>query len=62
MFASDTVSATTVRIHAGKRCGCLTALLDTAKVAAPVLALRLWQQKDVQVRRCADTRTPKESL
>ncbi|HSG87043.1 MAG TPA: glycerol-3-phosphate acyltransferase [Candidatus Limnocylindrales bacterium] len=41
-FVSDTVSATAVRMQAGPRYGCLTALLDMAKVAVPTLAVRLW--------------------
>jgi len=41
-FVSDSVSATAVRMTLGRRFGCLTALLDMAKVALPVLAFRLW--------------------
>ncbi len=41
-FTSDIVSATSVRIALGPRYGCLTSLLDMAKVAIPTLALRLW--------------------
>jgi len=41
-FISDSVSATAVRLTLGPRFGILTALLDMAKVAIPVLALRLW--------------------
>jgi glycerol-3-phosphate acyltransferase PlsY len=40
-FTSDAVSATSVRMKLGKRYGLLVALLDMAKVAVPVLALRL---------------------
>ncbi len=40
-FISDSVSATAVRMTLGRRFGCLTALLDMAKVGLPVLALRL---------------------
>lgn len=36
------VSATTVRVHLGRRYGCVTALLDMAKVAVPTLVFRLW--------------------
>jgi len=42
VFVSDSVSATAVRMTLGRRYGCLTALLDMAKVAIPVLAWRLW--------------------
>jgi glycerol-3-phosphate acyltransferase PlsY len=41
-FETDSVSATAVRVHVGTRYGCLTAVLDMAKVALPVLAFRLW--------------------
>jgi glycerol-3-phosphate acyltransferase PlsY len=41
-FVSDSVSATAVRMQAGSRFGCLTAILDMAKVAVPTLAFRLW--------------------
>ena len=41
VFTSDAVSATAVRMKLGKRYGLLVALLDMAKVAIPVLALRL---------------------
>jgi glycerol-3-phosphate acyltransferase PlsY len=41
-FTSNIVSATSVRLALGSRYGCLTSLLDMAKVALPVLALRLW--------------------
>jgi len=44
-FVMDTVSATTMRIHAGTKYGCLTAIFDMAKVAIPVLTLR-WLQPD----------------
>lgn len=40
-FTSDAVSATTVRLQLGPRYGCLTSLLDMAKVFVPTLALRL---------------------
>jgi glycerol-3-phosphate acyltransferase PlsY len=40
VFVMDTVSATTMRVHAGTRFGCLTALLDMLKVALPTLVLR----------------------
>lgn len=40
-FTSDAVSATSVRMKLGKRYGLLVALLDMAKVAIPVLVLRL---------------------
>lgn len=42
VFDSDLVSATTVSKNMGARYGCLVSLLDMAKVAFPVLALRLW--------------------
>jgi len=42
-FVMDSVSATTMRVHAGTKYGCLTAIFDMAKVAIPVLAIRLWQ-------------------
>ena len=41
-FISDSVSTTAVRMTLGRRFGCLTALLDMAKVAIPVAAFRLW--------------------
>jgi glycerol-3-phosphate acyltransferase PlsY len=40
-FVSDSVSATAVRMQAGSRFGCLTAILDVAKVAIPTLVVRL---------------------
>jgi glycerol-3-phosphate acyltransferase PlsY len=40
-FTSDAVSATSVRMKLGKRYGLLVAFLDMAKVAVPVLVLRL---------------------
>ena len=40
-FTSDAVSATSVRMKLGKRYGLLVALLDMAKVAIPVLVLRV---------------------
>lgn len=40
-FTSDSVSATAVRMKVGRRYGILTACLDMAKVAIPVLAFRL---------------------
>ncbi len=45
-FVSDTVSATAVRMQAGPRYGCLTALLDMAKVAIPTLAFRIWMPEE----------------
>jgi glycerol-3-phosphate acyltransferase PlsY len=42
-FEADSVSATGVRIQLGTRYGCLTSLLDAAKAAIPLLALRAWQ-------------------
>jgi len=42
VFVSDSVSASAVRMTLGRRFGCLTAMLDMAKVAIPVLAFRLW--------------------
>ena len=42
-FRSGAVSATTVNLQLGPRFGCLTSILDIAKVAVPALALRLWQ-------------------
>jgi glycerol-3-phosphate acyltransferase PlsY len=41
VFTSDAVSATSVRMKLGKRYGLLVAFLDMAKVALPVLVLRL---------------------
>jgi len=41
-FTSNIVSATSVRLALGPRYGCLTSLLDMAKVALPVLMIRLW--------------------
>lgn len=41
VFTSDAVSATVVRMKLGKRYGLLVALMDMAKVAIPVLVLRL---------------------
>lgn len=43
MFVMDTVSATTLRIQAGTRYGCLTAALDMVKAALPTLGLWLWK-------------------
>jgi len=40
-FTSDAVSATSVRMKLGKRYGLIVAALDMAKVALPVLVLRL---------------------
>lgn len=46
MITSDTVSATSVRAQLGPVYGCLTALLDMAKVALPVFLLkRLFPQE-----------------
>jgi len=42
-YRSDAVSATMVNLQLGPRYGCLTSLLDILKVAAPALAIRLWQ-------------------
>jgi glycerol-3-phosphate acyltransferase PlsY len=42
VFVSGSVSASAARITMGRRYGCLTALLDMAKVAIPTLAFRLW--------------------
>jgi acyl phosphate:glycerol-3-phosphate acyltransferase len=41
LFVTDSVSATAARHHLGARWGCLTAILDMAKVLAPTLAVRL---------------------
>lgn len=46
VFVSDSVSATAVRMTLGRRYGCLTALLDMAKVAIPTLLFRLWAPDD----------------
>jgi len=43
VFESDSVSASMMRINAGTRYGCLTAILDILKVFIPTLAVRLWQ-------------------
>ena len=43
VFVSDSISATAVRMTAGVRYGCLTSVLDMAKVAIPTLAFRLWK-------------------
>ena len=43
VFETNSVSATAVRVHVGTRYGCLTAILDMAKVALPTLAFKLWQ-------------------
>jgi glycerol-3-phosphate acyltransferase PlsY len=40
VFTSDSVSSTAARIHLGTRFGCLTALLDMAKVFVPTLLFR----------------------
>jgi len=42
VIETDLVSSTAVQLRLGSRYGCLTGLLDVAKVALPVLALRLW--------------------
>jgi glycerol-3-phosphate acyltransferase PlsY len=42
-FRSTAVSATTVNLQLGPRYGCLTSILDMLKVAAPALAVKLWQ-------------------
>jgi acyl phosphate:glycerol-3-phosphate acyltransferase len=39
-FVMDTVSATTVNAHVSKKLGCITALLDMAKVMIPTLIAR----------------------
>jgi acyl phosphate:glycerol-3-phosphate acyltransferase len=39
-FTSDIVSATSVRLALGRRYGCLTSVLDMAKVAVPTLVIR----------------------
>lgn len=41
VFESDSVSASMVRLQLGTRYGCLTAILDMAKVALPTLAFKL---------------------
>ena len=41
VFESDSVSASMVRLQVGTRYGCLTAILDIAKVALPTLAFKL---------------------
>ena len=41
VFESDSVSASMVRMQVGTRYGCLTAILDIAKVALPTLAFKL---------------------
>lgn len=40
---TNTVSATTIRMHLGARYGCLTSILDMLKAALPALVFRLWQ-------------------
>jgi glycerol-3-phosphate acyltransferase PlsY len=42
VFVSDSISATSVRIHLSARYGCLTAILDMAKVAVPTFMLKRW--------------------
>lgn len=42
VLESDAVSPMVVRLHLGSRYGCLTGLLDIAKVVLPALALKLW--------------------
>jgi glycerol-3-phosphate acyltransferase PlsY len=42
-FVMDTVSATSVHTNIGKKYGCLTALMDMAKVTIPTVAMGLWQ-------------------
>jgi len=39
VFGSDSISATVVSQNLGKKFGCITSLLDMAKVAAPVLIM-----------------------
>lgn len=40
VFTSDSVSATSVRMQLGARLGCLTSLLDMAKVGVPTVIVR----------------------
>jgi glycerol-3-phosphate acyltransferase PlsY len=42
-FKSDAISASTVRMHVGRRHGCLTSILDMLKAAVPALAFKVWQ-------------------
>lgn len=42
-FESDAISATAVRFQLGARYGCLIAILDALKAAAPALAFKVWQ-------------------
>ena len=42
-FESDSISATAIRFRMGGRYGCLVAILDMLKAAAPSLAFKLWQ-------------------
>jgi glycerol-3-phosphate acyltransferase PlsY len=41
LLESDVVSPTTLRLHLGRRYGCLAAVFDISKVAVPALALKL---------------------
>jgi glycerol-3-phosphate acyltransferase PlsY len=41
MFHATSISATTIRVKAGPKYGCLTSILDMVKAFAPTLALRL---------------------
>lgn len=41
-FLMTAVSATSISLRAGPKFGCLTTLLDMAKVALPTLAFQLW--------------------
>lgn len=40
VFSMDTISATTMRTHAGVRYGCLTAVMDMLKVAVPMVLIQ----------------------
>lgn len=42
-FHYTSVGATAIGMHHGGRVGCLVGILDMAKIALPVLALRVWQ-------------------
>jgi glycerol-3-phosphate acyltransferase PlsY len=41
-FESDSVSATSVRLHLGPGYGCLVGILDILKAAIPALVFKLW--------------------
>lgn len=47
VFVSDSVSASMMRVNAGTRYGCLTAVLDILKVFIPTLAIKLWQPDEL---------------